>query len=89
MPGPVPAAPDGQVTWDPTLRVSEPSLLFLQLPNSKLDKMLTVLCQLSSASYEHLLSQPFAFCNYSLRPLLQEALLGYSHQHTRPPGTPF
>lgn len=33
-------------------------------------------------------AQPLAFCNYSLRPRLQEALPGYSPVMPLPPGTP-
>lgn len=43
MLGPVPAAPEGDVTRAPTLWVSGPSLLFQQLQNSKLGKALTKL----------------------------------------------
>ena len=44
MLGPVPADPEGEVTRAPSLRVSEPSLLFQQLQNSKLRKVLTENC---------------------------------------------
>lgn len=44
MLGPVPAGPEGEVTRAPPLWVSEPSLLFQQLQNSKLGKVLTENC---------------------------------------------